>query len=393
MGEFGERIDKAKRRHRPKLSDWRRDGFATVRAGEVERLAQIEESESSSIRVVDALSPAEFRTLEASSTPVVVRGVPARERWAAWDWDLETFRVPLRFKCGEDDDGRSVKLSGSDFVRYAESTDDDSPLYVFDASFAERSEVLGTAFAPPSFLPEDLLDLAGEKRRPPYRWLLVGPKRSGTWVHVDPLGTSAWNTVLRGRKRWVLFEPGTSKHVVEGRGLRAGDDQPVNYFCDILPKIRVAYPAARRLEFIQHPGDTVFIPGGWWHAVLNLDLTLALTQNFASAANFDSVWIKTRLSRKKMAARWLDNLDDRHPDLVHRATRLLDLPPLARRHPRNPSLDRKRARRRGGDPAAAALVPVTPDSPSPPPPPPPPTPVPASPPRDDAVRQQHPFGS
>lgn len=79
------------------------------------------------------------------------------------------------------------------------------------------------------------------------RWFLVGPKRSGTSVHIDPLGTSAWNTVVSGRKLWVLFPPHVDKSVARGKEMiRQGeDDEPVSLYP---PRIRTTVVSVRVLE-------------------------------------------------------------------------------------------------------------------------------------------------
>ena len=40
---------------------------------------------------------------------------------------------------GEDDEGYAVYVKLKHFVRYCLETQDDSPLYVFDSSFADRA--------------------------------------------------------------------------------------------------------------------------------------------------------------------------------------------------------------------------------------------------------------
>lgn len=324
-------MTEAKRKHRTdiKPDTWNREGFAGSGVCEL----PLDESYPIKREHASDLTLQRFiDEYEKPYVPVVIEGVPEMEKWSAsTNWTLKKLRKNYKramLKCGEDDHGKVIRMKFKYFMKYLQLQTDDSPLYIFDSSFDDRDDTkpLLSDYKVPSYFPEDLFELVGEDRRPPYRWFLVGPKRSGTCVHLDPLGTSAWNTLLVGRKRWVLFPPEVPKHIVKGKNhVRPGeDDEAVNYFMDILPRIKKANPpeVLKCIEFMQYPGDTVYVPGGWWHAVFNVEDTVAVTQNYCSSQNFDRVWRKTRTGRKRMAIKWLKKLQKHHPQLATRAVKL-----------------------------------------------------------------------
>ncbi|PFH33408.1 histone lysine demethylase JMJD6b [Besnoitia besnoiti] len=170
-------------------------------------------------------------------------------------------------------------------------------------SLAEDYEV------PPYFADDrDLFACLG-KRRPNFRkvprssfvcflWLLVGNARSGSKWHVDPNQTSAWNAVVKGRKRWIFLPPDTPPPGVFPSADGGEVTQPVslvewmmNYYFDALHAPGFPYTGGvAPIEGSVSAGELVFVPQGWWHCVLNEeDDTIAVTQNFVSATFLQNV--------------------------------------------------------------------------------------------------------
>ena len=83
--------------------------------------------------------------------------------------------LPAGCRWGADDDSYAVRMKLKHYMKYVRSAEhaaaDDSPLYIFDGTFASRrgSRGMRREYAVPPYFREDLMSLAGEKRRPPYR--------------------------------------------------------------------------------------------------------------------------------------------------------------------------------------------------------------------------------
>lgn len=80
-------------------------------------------------------------------------------------------------------------------------------MYLFDRNFAKISNLVNDYqvldyFSSSITHGTDLFRVFGESSRPDYRWLIIGPARSGSIFHIDPNQTHAWNACIKGRKKW-----------------------------------------------------------------------------------------------------------------------------------------------------------------------------------------------
>ncbi|KAJ2993987.1 hypothetical protein HDV02_001922 [Globomyces sp. JEL0801] len=353
LQKYNRKIKKVKLQGRSelKISDWtqynlsKKSSFSHYLWNLNQNLKQIERIDYQSVNETEFID-----RFESKNIPVVILG--ATDDWKAKEnWTIKKLAYMYRherFKIGEDDDGKTVYLGAKYYFHYALKDPygaivDDSPLYIFDANFGKRrlhhssrrTKIEKTSkhrydpessqatchlvddYKVPKYFRDDLFSLVGS-RRPPFRWIVIGPARSGTGIHTDPLG-------------WVLFPPGTAKHIVHPK---LSDQEGATWFDQVYPKM-MEYTTAdktktlgeqlKMMEIIQNPGETVFVPSGWWHIVINIDFTIAVTQNFCSKTNLETVWLKARFingyvlngrySRPKMAMKLRSILESNNTEL------------------------------------------------------------------------------
>jgi hypothetical protein len=251
-----------------------------------------------------------------SATGCACGGAPSV--WPAWTAEsLAALYPSLSWDLGRADGSRCtlpalVGAASAAATCDASAPPSDEPLYIFDAEFAETAPALATyAGAVPAGFPAEDGHLAhlttSRALRRPWRWLLVSAPGAGFAVHVDPHGTAAWNALLSGAKRWALLPPATPLDAVlpsmaasarrgdGGAALPPSEATARGWFASVLPGLRARGAELGLLEFRQAPGETLYIPCGWWHAALTEETAVGVTHNFMSSRGFAAVAAQLQL--------------------------------------------------------------------------------------------------
>jgi len=163
-----------------------------------------------------------------------------------------------------------------------------SPPYIFDSAVFNKSAFnLEDYFTVPPLFPlsDGLMSaIFSEVFRPEFQWLLIGKQNSGFGIHTDPYNTHAWNSLIIGKKRWALLPPSTSPEVA----LSCYSTSAFQWFLE-RDKFSSLPLCPGMIEFEQVAGETVFIPEGWWHVALCLELSIGITFNYLGERSFSDI--------------------------------------------------------------------------------------------------------
>ncbi|KAI9337805.1 hypothetical protein BDR26DRAFT_838504 [Obelidium mucronatum] len=228
---------------------------------------------------------------DAPGKPVILTDVVTK--WPAfgkWNMDyLEKTVGDVEFRA------ESVDLQFKTYAAYARTCNEnggsfeEAPLYLFDKYFGRRTK-LDQDFSVPPYFSQDLFHLLGHNERPDYRWIIIGPARSGSTFHLDPNSTSAWNAVVTGAKKWLLFPPNCVPPGVFPSADGSEVTTPISlaeWFLNHYDEIK-SWPV-KPIECICRAGEVLYVPRGWWHCVMNLEESIAITQNFVNDCNLTEV--------------------------------------------------------------------------------------------------------
>ncbi len=230
------------------------------------------------VDIVENISRESFREkYQVPQRPVVLRGLwkdyPATTKWTIdyFKKELGNIMVGVYDAAGEKPDrstkGAPKKMRFADYLDTITAGPSDLRLFLFN--ILKHKPELRNDFDYPPITSRYLKQLP---------FMFFGGKDSVVRMHQDMDFANVFLTQLHGRKRVVLFSPAYSKFLYR---------YPFNVHSsvDIGNPDFEKYPALRFVEgqtCILEPGDTLFMPSGYWHYIKYLEGGYAINQRALS---------------------------------------------------------------------------------------------------------------
>jgi hypothetical protein len=112
-----------------------------------------------------------------------------------------------------------------------------------------------------------------------------GPSGWFPYIHYDLYGLYAIVTQAYGRKQFIVYAPGEEQY------LYPDPEHPwmstIDRYYDPDYEKYPLFKNARAVEDTVHPGETIFVPKGWWHTARSLEPTISIAQDLLTHYNWD----------------------------------------------------------------------------------------------------------
>lgn len=159
------------------------------------------------------------------------------------------------------------------YLDYVENKDDNSLYYASDVIIKSLSPKLLEDYDM-NFL-KDLDVFRNYFNFQEFRWVFIGKKGTFTGLHSDIYNTAAWLGLVSGKKRFYIYNEVDSERIRKFGNLEKTNilnlDSLLESFFDTLNPIIVDV----------EPGEIIYTPSKWFHYVINLENSVALTENFS----------------------------------------------------------------------------------------------------------------
>ncbi|MBS1969861.1 MAG: cupin-like domain-containing protein [Bdellovibrionales bacterium] len=222
----------------------------------------------------------------AENRPALLKGLckewPAFSKWSL-DYFSETYgsaELPVSYyqSNAHQKYKDKTRINMKEYVDYVKSLrtapPTGEPMYAAGWHFAKSFSSLTQDIVIPEFFQNNLIDKIQPIMQYDWMSLFIGHAYSQSPLHTDSFFVSTWLTCIRGSKT-VRLIPGDTPGITNG----------LDVFNDTIVENLIAKGVSVYEAKIEE-GDTLFMPSGWWHHVINHDESIALSCNFVSPNNY-----------------------------------------------------------------------------------------------------------